>query len=185
MTRFALIPFALFASACADNNEYNPAAEDADQEFRDMLDETEVGTDRQHSVQTETGAKVVRIAWNRYQSEVASQGCSMIGAAYGAWTDQSQTFEGAAYYNSSAMMDEWGGQLSTTSNGRGELSGTGFNAVTGLDALIMEGDWKGSYIHADVVTKKGNRIAEMVMVGDITHVDGNRGYFIGALADCD
>ena len=184
MTRFAFIPFAILASACADSADYDDTTVDADQEFRDMLDSEDVNADRQHGVQTELGAKVVRVAWNRYHAEVTDQGCSMIGAAYGSWTDQSQAFEGAAYYNSSALMDEWGGQITVSANARGQLSAAGFNTMPGLDALMMEGDWKGSHLQADVVTKKGNRIAEMVMVGDITHVDGTRGYFIGALADC-
>ncbi len=37
MTRFALIPFAIFASACADTTEIEESLADAETEVREML----------------------------------------------------------------------------------------------------------------------------------------------------
>ena len=185
MIRFALIPFAVFASACADSPDLAQTADELEQEFKDMMDTPEIDAECDVHGPNALGAKVVQLAWARYADQVQKEGCDMVGAAYGAWEDQGMNFRGQMFQNSAMPMDAIAGRVVVTANGTGELSGVGTKAVENIDAVHIEGDWKGNHLDADVLVKKGARINDLVLIGNIYGTFDQEGYFVGALAQCD
>ncbi|MEC8193586.1 MAG: hypothetical protein VX944_16250 [Myxococcota bacterium] len=185
MIRFALIPFAVFASACADSPDLAHTADDLEQEFKDMLDNPAIDAECDVHGPNALGAKVVQLAWSRYSAQVQKEGCDLVGAAYGTWEDQGMNFRGQLFQNSAMPMDGIMGRVVVTANGTGELSGIGTQAVDGVDAVYIEGDWKGTHLDADVLVKKGARMSDLVLIGNIHGTFDQQGYFVGALADCD
>ena len=185
MIRFALIPFAVFASACADSSDVAQSADELEQEFKDMLDNPAINTVRSVQGPNVLGAKVVQVAWSRYSKQVEKEGCDLVGAAYGTWEDQGMNFRGELFQNSAMPMEGIMGRVVVTANGVGELSGVGTQAVDSVDAVYIEGDWKGTHLDADVLVKKGARMTDLVLIGNIHGTFDRQGYFVGALADCD
>ncbi len=185
MIRFALIPFAVFASACADSPDLAHSADELEQEFKDMLDNPAIDAECDVHGPNALGAKVVQLAWSRYSAQVQKEGCDLVGAAYGTWEDQGMNFRGQLFQNSAMPMEGIMGRVVVTANGVGELSGVGTQAVDSVDAVYIEGDWKGTHLDADVLVKKGARMSDLVLIGNIHGTFDQQGYFVGALADCD
>ena len=206
MIRFALIPFAFFASACADSADLTQAATDLEQDFRDLVEEHQATTDRsangprplvvgnskaeavgtvEKTRPATLGDKVVAVASNRFARGIEKAGCEMVGAAFGAWKDQRLEFKGQMFHASGKPMDRIRGEVVITSNGGGELSGIGINPDSAIATVAIEGDWAGRHLDADVLVRKGAQIHELMLIGDIGGAFDARGHFIGALATCE
>ena len=205
MTRFALIPFALFASACADSADLTATSDDLEQEFKEMVEDYHDATERRagklQSIDAQNlhpktagtiaakrpntiGQKVVGVASDRFAPRIEKQGCVMVGAAYGMWRDQRLDFRGEVFSDSGKPMVRLHGGVEITGNGTGELGGFGFNKAGRGMKVAMEGDWKGTTLDADVFVGQRSEVTELVLIGNIEGVFEGRGHFIGALADC-
>ena len=205
MTRFALIPFAIFASACADSADLTETADGLEQEFKEMVEEYHSDTERrvakpvaivaanQQPPSAGTiankrvltiGQKVAGVASDRFAHLIEKQDCEMVGAAYGMWRDQRLDFRGEMFHDSGKPMARLHGELAITGNGTGEIGAFGVGKPGKTMKVAMEGDWKGSTLDADVFIGTHSQVEELVLIGDIEGVLEGRGHFIGALADC-
>ena len=205
MIRFALIPFAFLASACADSADLAQATDDLEQDFKELVEDHQTETDRSANErrpnvlvkpkpqavatiekprEVTLGEKVVTVATHRFARGIEKAGCKMVGAAFGAWKDQRLDYKGQMFHTSGKSMERIQGELVVTSNGGGELSGFGISPDSGIATVAIEGDWTGGQLDADVAVRKGDRIHELVLIGDIDGAFDARGHFIGALALC-
>ena len=205
MIRFALIPFAFFATACADADDLTQAADDLETEFRELVEEHEVDAERSaigpkplrvgnqtpHAIKTvekprpaTLGQRVVEVAADRFERNVNKEGCKMVGAAFGAWKDQRLEYRGQMFHASGKPMDRIRGKVVVTSNGAGELYGYSVNPEGDISTVAVEGDWMGKHLDADVTVRKGSQNHEMMLIGGIEGAFDGRGHFIGALAVC-
>ena len=204
MIRFALIPFAFFATACADADNLTQAADDLETEFRELVEEHEGYSERSATVmkpkvikqkpqdigtvekpRTATlGQRVVKIASARFERTVRKEGCKMVGAAFGAWKDQSLEYRGQMYHTSGKPMDRIRGKVTVTGNGAGELNGYSVKPGGHFSTIAIEGDWMSNHLDADVRVRQGFERRELMLIGGIDGAFDGRGHFIGALAVC-
>ena len=205
MIRFALIPFAFFATACADADDLTQASDDLETEFRELVEEHEVDAERSangprpvlagnqspQAIGTidnprpaTLGQRVVKVAAERFERGVAKEGCKMVGAAFGAWKDQSLEYRGQMYHPSGKPMDRIRGKVTVTGNGAGELNGYSVKPGGHFSTIAIEGDWMSNHLDADVRVRQGFERRELMLIGGIDGAFDGRGHFIGALAVC-
>ena len=204
MIRFALIPFAFFATACADADDLTQAADDLETEFRELVEEHEGDAERSatglktklvkqnlQNIKTvekprpaTLGQRVMKVASARFERAVRKEGCKMVGAAFGAWKDQSLEYRGQMFQTSGKPMDRIRGQVTVTGNGAGELNGYSVKPGGHFSTIAIEGDWMGNHLDADVRVQNSFERRDLVLIGGIGGAFDGRGHFIGALAVC-
>ena len=184
MTRFAFIPFALFAVACADSTELDSATDEMPEELREYLDD-EPETARRVQGGMTPAERMVRAAERRYGKQLSKAGCDFVGVGYGIWTKQDRVFTGAMFDASGYLIDKIQGQVEVLGNRHGTVSAKGGNSTPEFTNLQVDGDYKRGMLEADVTAKEGPDSLDLVMVGNIRGVHNVRGHIFGALAICD
>ena len=184
MTRFALIPFALIAVACADSTDLDSATDEVPDELREYLDD-EPETARRVQGGLTPAERMVRAAERRYGKQLSKAGCDFVGVGYGIWTQQNRVFTGAMLDASGDLIDKIQGRVDVSGQRHGTVSAKGANAVAGVSNLHVDGDYRRGMLEADVMAKEGADSLDLVMVGNIRGVHSTRGHIFGALAICD
>ena len=82
MTRFALIPLAFFANACASAEDAQETLSDTTEDVRAAFDEIEGDHDRSTAA---FGTHIVRITERMFREDMADAGCRYIAAVSGGW----------------------------------------------------------------------------------------------------
>ena len=86
MNRFALIPLAFFANACASAEEAEEAVTDATEEVRAAYDEVEAELDRTNPTYSQ---RIIRVAERMFRNDMADEGCTFVAATAGGWRNRS------------------------------------------------------------------------------------------------
>ena len=184
MTRFALIPFAFFAAACADSTEFDSVSDEAADELREYLDD-EPETARRAQGGPTMAERMVRVAERRYGKQLSKDGCDFAGVGYGIWMQQNRVFAGALLDESGELIEKIQGKVEVIGDRYGTVSAKGGNAVPGIRKLHLEGDYRGQFFEGDIAAMDGAESVELVMVGSIKGINSHRGHIFGALAICD
>jgi len=177
MTRFALIPLALFANACASAEEAQEAVTDTTEEVRAAYDEVEAELDRTNPTYSN---HIIRVAERMFRSEMADEGCVFVAATAGGWRNRS-------FRATLNIIDTTGhqpmrleGKLTWDSNNSGQLLAKGHNAYDGQVAAL-EADWLQDEIDGDLLfsgAENGYRFFGK------KRERGQAGMIIGAVASC-
>ena len=177
MTRFALIPLALFANACASAEDAQNAVTDATEDVRAAYDEVEAQLDRSNPTYSN---RIIRVAERMFRSEMAAEGCTFVAATAGGWRNRSFRATLNIIDNTGHQPMRLQGKLTWDSNDSGQLLAKGHNAYDNQLAAL-EADWLQNEIDGDLhfsgaetsyryFGKKRDR--------------GLGGLIIGAVADC-
>ena len=188
MTRIALIPFAIFASACADSADLDQTADDVEAEVRELIESHDGLAERSNPHSSRLGMKVVQVASKRYADKLNEMGCNMVGAGFGKWggdDNNNHYFTGAMFHNSAQPMARIHGEIEYTGNRTGILMGESHHVTSSKSTLLIDADWKGKTIIGDVYTANGDHSTDLVIFGSMHRKGWADGYFVTALAQCD
>ncbi len=177
MTRFALIPLALFANACASAEEAEEAVTDATEEVRMAYDEVEAELDRTNPSYS---SRMIRVAERMFRNEMADAGCTFVAATAGGWRNRSfrTTLNVIDMTGHQPMRLE--GKLTWDSNESGGLVAKGHNAYDG-QTVVLEADWLNNDIDGDLLFSETEK--EYRYFGK-KRERGMAGLIIGAVAQC-
>ncbi len=186
MTRFALIPFAIFASACADTTEIEETLADAETEVRELLDSEDVDAEKGALADPRFHKKVLRVAKDKFTRAAAMEGCKVVGATFGSWADRSYQYRGIMLDGNARPMAATAGVITYESNYSGEFNGRSYKTAPNMEKLMIEGDWRQGAILADVFSFANNQpnSVELTLFGEMRETGVGGGHFIGALAKC-
>lgn len=186
MTRFALIPFAIFASACADSADLDQSIDEVEAEVRELIEEHDGYTERSNP-SSKIGPKVVQLASHRFAETLDKMDCNMVGAGFGVWgADNSRDFKGAMFHNSSQLMARVHGEVDFSGNRHGMILGESYHTTSSKSPLLIDADWKGPKVVGDVYSANGSsHDTDLALFGSMHRTSWTEGHFIFALAQCD
>ena len=185
MNRFALLPLAFFANACADTEGYDNSQSDADTEVRDLVEMADIDSERT-APHTKAQRALVKRALSMFGSEARAQGCTPAGAAIGHWNDNSKQYRGLMVDMNAKPFATIKGRLTHDGPRDGELNGFSVTSSDGTGRLTVEGDWHRNAIQADVFsTSYSQNHPILSMTGGMrTNFDDGTGQFLALLVDC-
>jgi hypothetical protein len=184
MTRFALIPLAFFANACASADDAQQFVSDDAEEVRAAFDELEAGQDRTTTATATTttfGDRVVRVAERIFQNDMYASGCEYVAAAAGSWRYYPANISLNVFDVSGDHEMELQGVMKWIDNSSGEIYTKGFNRMDNRRAKL-EADWLHNRIEGDLTFSRDN--AEYRFFGLKNH-RGTGGSVIGAIVLCE
>ena len=139
MTRFALIPLAIFANACADSAGLD-SVENTEAEVRDLINEYGPDEERNAVESRSLAINLVQLANTKYLDAVEDAGCTVVGAAYGQWDKESGKFQGQTFHNSAQTMANFQGTVRTQQS-FGMIEADSFSDYENGRKLFLEGEW--------------------------------------------
>ena len=186
MTRFALLPLAFFANACADTEGLEDTLTDAETEVRELIESSDF--DSEKSAMSDHGArmKVLHTAMAAFEKDAHRQGCEAVGVAVGNWVDRSFAYKGLFMDMKARPFAAIAGDITYVNNNDGEFNGFSVKSAPEVGNLVIEGDWRDGVVQADVLSSNDqpNQVA-LSMIGAIEPNERyGGGYFLTLLADC-
>jgi hypothetical protein len=179
MTRFALIPLAILANACASAEEAQDNLTDMTHEIQRDIEDLSAESDRSS---THFGQRVYTIAQEIFSARLQSDGCEMVGAVFGQWQDRSFKLKTELYNASGETVVGMVGGLSYDDNHSGELGAKGYiqdeNTI-----VVMEGDWYRHQLEADLTFNRANDKAFRIIGVKVNR--GLGGMMLAAGAHCE
>jgi hypothetical protein len=177
MTRFALIPLAFFANACASAEEVQDLVEETTEEVREGIDSYDAETDR--STRTRNKA-MLSYAKREFRNEMAERDCDLVGAVQGNWRDRSFRLDMTVINTNADTIAKLEGALQYDANNTGEIWAKG--RTIGNNTMGLEGDWVNNAIEAVLFTAGAANSDRTVFAKKIHR--GLGGKMIGAVAIC-
>jgi hypothetical protein len=186
MNRFALLPLAFFANACADTEGLEESLADAETEVRELIESSDF--DAEKSAMSDHGArmKVLQTALAKFEKDAHRQGCEPTGVAVGNWVDRSFEYKGLFMDMKARPFAAIAGDISYVNNNDGEFNGFSVKSADDVGKLVIEGDWRDGSVQADVLGSNDQpNQPGLSMIGMIQPNDRyGGGYFLTLLADC-
>ena len=182
MTRFALLTFALFTSACAAEGEMN--FDDATDEYRASLDDIDANSDRS----TDRYQSLVHSTVQSYGKLMKKYGCSVEAVVYGAWSSKTRALRGQVLSLQGQPVSHLRGTIRKGHEGLGLIAGVTKSAQDTVmgdnfhSSHVFKGLVDGSTIEADFYSV-GNG-ADYELFADWTTKGPNK-HVRGVLANCD
>ena len=184
MTRFALIPLAFFANACASADDAQDFVSDEVEEVRAAFDELDGAQDRSTTVSATTssyGDRVVRVAERLFRNDMYASGCKYVAAAVGSWRYYPSNISLNVFDVSGDHEMHLQGVMKWIDNSAGEIRGKGFNQMENRRAKL-EADWLHNRIEGDLTFSRDD--TEYRFFGLKNH-RGSGGSVIGAIGLCE
>lgn len=180
MTRFALIPLAILANACA-------SAEDVQDELTDMTHEIQRDLEELSAEEDRDTAAYRQDFYDRTHEaladSLASQGCVMVGALSGGWTNPTLQVRAKMIDRTGHVVVAMDGKMRYTLQDQG-VFGTKGHISDEATTVIMEGDWYGDRLEADMIFAGQNKTEEIYRFTGFKNEKAGRGEIIGAVAAC-
>ena len=178
MNRFALIPLAILANACA-------SAEDVQDNLTDMThdlhrDIEDMSADYDRST-VESRQHVYDRARDIFGTRLQIDGCEMFAALVGGWVDRSFGMKADMIGESGSIIVNAVGQLQYTDNRSGTFGFKG-HIQDKQTTVLVEGDWYQDHLEADV-SFDGTNQERFRLIG-LKAQEGLGGTVIAAVADC-
>ena len=139
MTRFALLTFALFTSACAAEGDTN--FDDSTDEYRASMEDIDANGDRSANL----NERIVRSTVHRYSSLMEKYGCQVQSVVYGAWSTKTDGFRGQILTLQGESVARVTGTVRKGTNGLGLIAG---KTTSGLS---VSGEYYGEYVFKGLV----------------------------------
>ena len=154
MTRFALIPLAFFANACASAEDVQDTVTDTTEDVRNAFDEFEAEQDRTTHAY---GSRVVRVTERIFRNEMSDAGCRFVAGVTGGWHNRSQKTSLNVFDTSGHLALELQGVMQWIDNSAGEITAKGHNASDNM-TVVLEADWLNQKIDGDLIfTQEANK----------------------------
>lgn len=186
MNRFALIPLAILANACASQADIEAMAEDAEADIRELLERNDGDSERGALGTHKVRQRVVRHTVQRFEELAASEGCTIEGVALGHWRDRSFEYRGLALNLEAKHMADLTGSLTYDDNDSGDFYGKDIRSTGDIRSVDINGQWMAQFIDADVSITHVNAINnEKFTLFAKWKQRGLGGHFVGVLADCE
>ena len=178
MTRFALIPLAILANACASAEDVQDNLTDMTHELQRDIEELNADYDRST---VESRQHVYDRARDIFGPRLQADGCEMFAAVVGGWADRSFRIKTDLISESGSIIVNAVGQLRYSDNSTGTFGFKGHihNKQT---TVLAEGDWADRHLEADV-SFDGTNEETFRLIGLKAH-DGLGGAVLAAVADC-
>ena len=176
MTRFALIPLAFFANACASAEEVQDLVEETTEEVRQ-------GTEDIDFSKSAAAEHLLESAYAEFEKELKTQGCDMVGALAGKITDPSDIHMTVVDAKSAEVMAELIGSLTLQTNFNGGFYGQD-TSMSPFNSVRIAGEWDHEAIEADVYVTRGRVIHEATLFATMTE-RGEASSILGVVAVCD
>jgi len=185
MNRFAIIPLALLANACASQADIEAMAEDAETDIRELLEQNDVDTERGALHDHRTRQRLVRHAVQQFKHITDAERCTIEGVAVATWRDRTFIYRGVTLRMDAKPLATITGRLTYDDNNSGEIFGTGIDTAGNTNSLKIEGQWLDHQIEADVFSSQGKagNNEQLTLFADRKQ-RGLDGHFVGVLADC-
>lgn len=178
MTRFALIPLAILANACASADEVQDGMSSADYDVVRDIEQMNADGDRSTDDHRQ---RVYDYTEAVFGQEVRAQGCDVVGAVIGGWPDRSFTLKADMISPSGKVITSMEGKMRYIDNSTGVFGAKGFDAKH-RTGVVMEGDWFRDHLEADMYF--GGPNTDRFRVIGLKRHDGLGGHVIGVVADC-
>ena len=178
MTRFALIPFAFFANACATTDDAQDTLSNPTEEVRAAFDEIDGDHDRSTAA---FGTHIVRVTERMFRADMANAGCEFIAAVSGGWRNYTSKTTLNIFDTSGHHAFRLQGIMKWQSNSEGELFAKGHSASDDM-TVTLEADWLNGEIDGDIFFS-GNDNPTYRLFGEKRN-RGTGGLVIGAVGLC-
>ena len=176
MTRFALIPLAFFANACASAEEVQDLAGETAEEVRQGIDDIDYS-------KSAAAEHLLETAYAEFEKELKTQDCEMVGALTGKVTDPSDIRMTVVDASTAEMMAELIGSLTLQTNFNGGFYGQD-TSLSPFNSVRIAGEWDHEAIEADVYVTRGRVIHEATLIATMTE-RGEASSILGVVAVCD
>lgn len=180
MTRFALIPFAILANACAsaedvqDGQTYTDEAVQRD--IEELAAETGRNTDAQRQITYDRIGDV-------FEGRIQAAGCEMVAAMTGEWSPNS-VLHTTMFDAGGEITAKMAGKLQYSNRHAGTFGTKGHDKSKSM-TVLTEGDFYQSHIEADVTIVGENWNPETFHMIGLTDQHGQSGEVWAAVVDCD
>ena len=178
MTRFALIPLAFFANACASAEDAQETLNDTTEDVRAAFDELEGDQDRSTAA---FGNHIVRVTERMFRADMADAGCSYIAAVAGGWRNYTSKTTLNVFDTSGHHAFRLQGVMKWDDNASGQLLAKGHSASDDM-TVTVEADWLNNEIDGDIFFS-GNDNPTYRLFGEKRN-RGTGGLVIGAVGLC-
>ena len=121
MTRFALIPLALLANACASADDVQSGMSDLTEIQRDVEDMTADGDRGSDNYRRHMHDR----ARDLFAPSLQNQGCEMVGALFGGWADRSFRLKTDMVASTGKLIASMEGSMEYTNNHEGTFGAKG------------------------------------------------------------
>ena len=179
MTRFALLAFALFTSACAVDVDAN--IEDANDELRASLED--VGTDTERS-STLRNQRLARRVMHEYSPLAAKYDCKIVNVVAASWTDRSMRMKGDILTPRGKPVGQLTASMRRISKTAGTFTGQTRSGLKKGADYNMKGQFAGQAIEADMMVASNDNAAQDLEVLADWNRKGNGGTMQGVVVDC-
>ena len=175
MTRFALLTFAMFTSACAADVDATSDATSDD--FRASVEEVELDTERSTSSQARIASKILA----EYGPIAAEYGCDVVSAVFGTKTSNSGPINGAMISESGRTQAKFKATVKSVGNQDPVIVGrTGKGSIEGSE-YVFKGMVDGPVVEAEMIALDDG--SDLEMFGEL-HTGGRALTLRGIVADC-
>ena len=179
MTRFALIPLAILANACASAEDVQDNLTDMTHELQRDIDEMTAETDRDADAHRQN---IYAVAHDMFEGRLNDQRCEIVAALAGGWADRSFRLKTNMIGRSGELIATLEGRMRYVDNATGEFGAKGHIAKP-QTGVVMEGDWYRDQLEADIIIDGINQ-EHYEVIGLKAH-RGLGGQVIGAVVACD
>jgi hypothetical protein len=179
MTRFALLAFALFTSACATDMDAN--LEDTTDGLRASLEDVDVETERA----SRADQRLVRSILSDYAPQAERYGCEIISVVAGVWTERTSPITGKLFDTRGNKVAILNASMQESTRTSGVINGnTHKSRLHGTDYLL-QGEFDGEFIEADFLAQSNDlTIPDYLVFADWSR-RGTGGTLQGVVVDCD
>ena len=181
MTRFALIPLAFFANACASAEDVQEDTQPETSELRAAFDEIGSETDRRSAtVASSYGLRVVHVVDRMFRNELDAAGCKYVAAAVGSWHYYPANISLNVFDIQGTHELHMSGVMHWEDNSSGEITMKGYSQGNN-EVVKLEADWLDNSIEGDMSFSSDE--SEYRFFGAKVH-RGPGGLAIGAIGVC-
>lgn len=179
MTRFALIPLAILANACASSEDAQDGQTYTDEAVQRDIEELAGETARNTDAQRQAAFDRVQ---DVFGNRIDSAGCEMVAAMTGEWSADSVLLT-TMFEPDGTVTAKMEGRLRYTDNQEGVFGAKGHDKVKGV-TVVTEGDFYREHVEADVIMTGENWNTQTFRVIGLKELRGQRGEIWAAVADC-
>ena len=183
MTRFVLIAFALFTSACAADVDAN--VEDSSEELRASIEDIVTNTERMTAA--DRNQRIVRTIVREYGPLAKRYNCDITGVLLGFWRERGGTIKGSVLDTRGATTSKLAAQMRSTNDGEGLIYGKTLQSRLNEDNYELHGLYDGRAIDAELVSShvSPNENEDALQVFADWTPRGTGGFMKGIVAECE
>ena len=185
MNRFAIIPLAILANACASQADIEAMADEAEADIRELLEQNDGDAERTALSDHRVRQRVIRHTVKQFEHITKGEECTIEGVAIADWRDRSFEYRGMVMSLDAKPMATITGRITYDDNNSGEVFGSEIHSSGDINSLTIKGLWLDRHIDADVIIGHTDALNNDEFTLFATRKQrGLNGHFVGVLANC-